>query len=242
MTHLKARITRPRAMSLCIALAAALLLLCAVIAAHAQRGDAEDAKSWYALRLRTGEALSLGFEHLWSSGASLRTEFVLGGRPYLTLVHRGRYIVIDKLAGTGASVERHENARRAKASPGRPFGFGDELETLVDAGGEYVGDETVQSGRCRLHRLTSQVGRQEVCVQEEGHGLPLYIKHWNRESNREEQVNYLSWIPDFEAGSDFFAPDPRVKLQEYSYDDYAQGKVREPVLYPRLIYGPREKP
>lgn len=242
MTHQKARTPRPRATSLCIALAAVLLLLGAVLAAHAQRKGAE---SWYAQRLSTGD-VSLGFEHLWSRGASLRAEVVLGGRPILTVVHKNRYIVVDKLAGTGISVERHENAQRTPAAPGRPFGFGDELESLLEEGGEYVGDETFQGVRCRLHRLTGQVGRQEVCVQEEGNGLPLYIKHWSRDSNREILVQYLNWVHAFETGPDFFAPDPRVQLREYRYADFikaaSQGEVKEPVLYPRLIHGPRERP
>lgn len=233
------RTISPRTTSLCAFLAAALLVLCSAFAAYAQ---GEDAPSWYALRLRTGE-VSLGFEHLWSSGASLRAEFVLGGRPVLTVVHKNRYIVVDKLAGTGVSVERHKNAQRAPVAPGRPFGFGDELESLLEEGGEYVGDETFQGVRCRLHRLTSQVGRQEVCVQEEeeGSGRPLYVKIWSRDSNQEVLIQYLNWVHAFETGPDFFTPDPRVKLREYSYDDFAQGKVKEPVIFPRLIHGPREK-
>ena len=200
------------------------------------------AETWYAQRVTTGDA-GLNIEHLWSKGGALRAEVVVGTRPVVTLVNATHYVVVDTLAGKGLSVERHANARARDAAGKRPFG--DELDILVAQGGEFVRVEELGAASCRLHRLTDDRGRQEVCVDPERE-LPVFLRRWDRASNREATIQYVNWSKGFEIGGQFFQPDPRVTLERHSYAQYVkaldEGKAAYPVFYPQLLHGPREKP
>ncbi len=205
---------------------------------------AASAETWYAQRVTQGGG-GIGVEHLWSSGASLRSEVVVGGHPVLTVIHGNRYWVVDRLSGEGISIERHPNAVKASASGARPFA--DEADRLQREGGEFIRDEPLgEDVSCRLFKLTNERGRQEVCVRSDETKLPVFIKSWDRNTKREAVIQYVNWSKGLAIAEDFFAPDPRAKITPYSYGAYVkatqEGNVGPaPVLFPHLLHGEREE-
>lgn len=202
------------------------------------------AETWYAQRVTQGDS-GMGVEHLWSSGASLRAEVVVGGHPVVTLVHGNRYSIVDRLTGEGISIERHPNAIRADDAAVRPFG--DEAERLQRQGGELIRDEPLgENVSCRLYKLTDERGRQEVCVRSEETALPVFIKSWNRNSKQKAVVSYGSWGKGLKIENDFFVVDAGANVKAYTYAAYAKatqaGNVGPaPVLFPHLLHGEREE-
>lgn len=198
------------------------------------------AETWYAQRV-TQSGGGVGVEHLWSSGASLRSEVVVGAHPVVTVVHGDRYWIIDRLTGAGISVVRHRNAVAADDPAGRPFA--DEAERLKQAGGEFIRDESLGGDmKCQLYKLTDDRGRQEVCVRKDDTELPVFIKSWDRGSKREAMTQYVNWIKDLPIGPEFFAPTPGANVTPYTYEAYVkaarEGSVGPaPVLYPHLLHG-----
>ena len=201
--------------------------------------------SWYTQRVTLGGA-GLGIENLWSEGAALRSQVVVNGHPMVTMVAGRRYVVVDLLRGAGLVVARHPNAVAQDRARSRPFGT--ELESLLAQGGEHVGDEDFSGVRCALYRLTDVRGRQEVCVgkseDEDAPKLPVFLRRWDRETNRSATIQYLNWRSGLTMGANFFKPDSRLALTEFSYEEYVRAlqeqKVNFPIFYPVLLHGPRE--
>ncbi len=204
---------------------------------------ADAANTWHTRRITTGAA-GLRIENLWSRGAALRSEVVVNGHPVITLVEGPRYVVVDLLRGVGIAVQRHANARAQDSPKLRPFGS--ELEIMNTQGGEFVGMDVFAGVDCRLHRLTNSRGRQEVCVlgDEGKKELPVFVRHWDRDTNRDTNIQYVNWRQGFEIADNFFAPDPRLQLTSFEYDAYVkalgEGRADMPILYPLLLHGPRE--
>lgn len=200
------------------------------------------AESWYAQRVNQGGG-GIGIEHLWSRGASLRSEVVVGAHPIVTGVDGDRYWIVDRMTGKGVSIQRHPNAIRADDPAKRPFG--NEAERLQKQGGEYVRDEPIGAdATCRLYKLTDERGRQEVCVGGDENALPVYVVNWDRKSKREGRVSYVNWIRGLEIDPAFFRPGAGIEITSYTYDEYvkaaASGVVGPaPVLYPHLLHGDR---
>ena len=221
-------------------LAAALSGLSALLATS----TSAEAETWYAQRVTTSSG-SVGVEHIWSKGASLRSEVVVGAHPIVTVVHEDRYWIFDRLSGEGISVARHPNAVAADDPDRRPFG--DEADRLEREGGEFVGDEKITPEiSCRLIKLTDDRGRQEVCVRDDETRLPVFLKTWDRDSNRRARIQYVNWIKDLEIEGSFFTLDGSRALKSYSYEAYVKaandGTVGPaPVLYPHLLHGDREQ-
>lgn len=222
-------------------LAAAVALCCGAVGAMGA-----SAETWYAQRISSGECVPLRIEDLWSRGAWLRAETVIGGRPIVTIVRGDRYITVDRLSGSGVSVKRHPNAQAADEPKGRPFG--NELRELRRAGGELVGEEELGGGaKCALWRLTSNEGRTEVCTSQEDSPRIFFVRRWDRASNCNLQWRYVQWLRDFEMKGSFFAAPAKAKIESYSYEKYVQSLGQSaagpalPPLIPLLLHGPREE-
>jgi len=214
---------------------AALALLLASAPGVAQ----ETESTWYAERITSGD-VPVHVEHLWSKGSKLRAEMVLGGHPIVTLVSGEHYIVIDRIAKTGASIQRSPKAIRQDAGRGRPFG--NEWIELDEAGGEKISTETIGGRECDLYRLTGAGGRREVCVSQDESRLPLQHSVWQRGSGREARTQYLDWTSGLALGEDFFEPDPGVTLEHLTYDAYLSRATKEqigpaPPFFRELLHG-----
>ena len=204
------------------------------------------ADSWHAERLTSSAGTPPRVERMWSKGAALRSEIVLGGHGVITYVKGDRYVVVDSLTGKGTSIQRSAKAVAQDATRGRPFGA--EQQLLVAAGGEKVKTEGAGEGACDLYRLTDQGGSREVCVTTTPEQLPVYVHAWDRKSGAESETRYLGWSKDME-GKDvaipdsFFTPDPRIALNTLTFDEFmAKAQAGEnvavaPILYPDLLIG-----
>jgi hypothetical protein len=217
----------------------ALVFLLACVA------SAASAQSWHAERLTTG-AGAPRVERLWSKGAAMRAELVLGGHLVITYVKGDRYVVVDGLTGKGTSIQRNPKAIAEDAKRGRPFGS--EQELLIAMGAEKVKTEGAGDGACDLYRITDQAGRREVCVTTDGEKLPLVVRGWDRKSGAESETRYIGWSKDLEGknvaiADSFFTPDPRIALESFTFEAFmAKAQAGEnaavaPILYPDLLVG-----
>jgi len=208
--------------------------------------SAAAADSWHAERITSGAGSQPRVERLWSKGAALRAEIVLGGHVVITYVKGDRYVVVDALTGKGTSIQRSPKSIADDAKRGRFFGT--EQQSLVAAGAEKVKTEGSGEGACDLYRITDQAGRREVCVTTSKEQLPLYVRAWDRQSGAESETRYLAWAKDLEGkdvaiSDSFFTPDPRVTLESLTFDAFmAKAQAGEsaavaPILYPELLVG-----
>jgi len=213
------------------------LILPWIVLALATPSIAEGA--WYAERLSSGDS-PVRVEHLWSKSGRLRSETVFLGHPIVTIVKGDQYVIYDRLAGTGVSIQRSPVAIQQAA--GRDRLFGNELDVLVEAGGEKVRVEELSGRACDLYRLTNQEGRREVCVTQDESQLPVFRRVWMRASGKTAEARYLEWSSELEVDDGFFVPDPRVHLEFVTYDDYLKRASKErigpiPPLHRELLHG-----
>jgi hypothetical protein len=214
---------------------AALVLLLASAPVSAQ----EAPSTWYAHRITSGDT-PLIVEYLWSKGPKQRAEIVVGGHPIVTIVNGERYIIIDRLANTGVSIQRSRAAIREDRTRSRPFG--NEGGELQAAGAEKVATDNIAGRKCDRYRLTNREGRREVCLTRDEKLLPLQLKVWQRSTGKEAVTRYLDWTSDLPLPDEFFEPDPAVTLEQLSYDDYVRRASDErigpaPPFFRDLLHG-----
>ena len=75
--------------------------------------------------------------------------------------------------------------------------------------------------------------------------IPFQVQTYDRRSGMTEVLNYGGWMSGMQIDDDYFAPDPRTELQEFSYEEYVlrsrAGPVGPaPVLYKNLLHGEGE--
>ena len=201
--------------------------------------ESSDEEVWYTERISSGDA-PVRVEHLWSRGDRMRAETVFLGHPIVTIINGDRYIMFDRLAGTGVSIERSSRAIQDDASRARPFG--NEFAILLEAGGEKVRTEEMGGRVCDVYRLTSSRGRREVCVTPDEDRLPLFRRVWLRGSSQTGETRYLEWSRNIEIPDAFFQPGSQVKLEYVSYDDYVKRASKErigpaPPMHRELLHG-----
>jgi hypothetical protein len=68
------------------------------------------------------------------------------------------------------------------------------------------------------------------------------VKTYDRETATTGKVDYVNWLHNPLVGDEFFAPDPRLKLQQFGYEEYRKrlrlGPIGPaPVLYRHLLHG-----
>jgi hypothetical protein len=217
------------------------VLLLALAPAFAQQGPPASAgpETWYTERLITG-ASTPGVEHLWSKGPWLRSEVVVAGQPIVQIVRGERYLIVNRLLRTGVSIGRNPIAIQKDASRRRPIG--DDAELILAGGGEPAGSSKIGGDTCTLMRLTDADGRRETCVSTGEAHVPLRTTFWQRASNRTTEINYLTWASQVPLSDDFFAPEPGIQLQEFSYEQYLAASQKGPVgpappTFSHLLHG-----
>jgi hypothetical protein len=233
--------TRMRRMVRSAAVARILVLLPLLLAlapAFAQPAPAGP-ETWYTERLITG-AGAPGVEHLWSKGAWLRSEVVVGGQPILQIVRGERYVIVNRLLRSGVSIRRNPIAIQKDAS--RRRSIGDDGDIILAAGGEPAGSSQIAGQACTVVRLTDGEGRRETCVSTNEAKVPLRTTFWHRASNRTSEINYLTWASQVPLPDEFFAPGPDVQLQELSYEQYLEASQKGPVgpappTFAHLLHG-----
>jgi hypothetical protein len=227
-----------------VALAAVPLLLAPALA-FAQAGDKRPAGPpappvWHAQKMETTELSGFSVTYFWSRGRSLRAETVFQGEPMLTLVHGDWYYAIDELRGSGVAIQRGPAARAADARNERPFA--EEARMILSRGGEKIRSEKSGTQQVDVYRLNDEAARRDVWVVQGKEPLPLRVEVFDKGMKSQSRRDYIGWTQALDLPDAFFEPDPRVKLERYSYDEYlkksADGPVGPaPILYGSLLHG-----
>lgn len=217
-----------------------LLVVCLAPAAFAQRAAVLGPTSWYAATVAEDEKGGFLMVHFWSKGPLFRSEAVLAGRKIVTIVDRNTYYILDEVSGRGIAIERSEAARELAAKGKRPFG--NELDELIQQGGELIGSEEAQGQTVDVFRLTDARGRRTIWVSTTKPPVPLRVVTFDRNSAESGKVDYVNWLHNPALADSFFAPDPRIQMQKLTYDEY-RTEIRKgpvgpaPVLYRHLLHG-----
>ena len=228
-----------------VTLGALLALLAMVSMAWAESPpkpipEAAKPTSWYAATVVEDAQGGFLMVHFWAKGPLFRSEAVLGGRRIVTIVDRTDYYIIDAVGRTGIAIERSAAARALDETRGRPVG--NELEQLLAQGGELIGSEQAQGKTLDVYRVTDDRGRRTIWVSTTNPPVPLRVKTYDRETATTGKVDYVNWLHNPPVGDEFFAPDPRLKLQHFGYEEYRKrlrlGPIGPaPVLYRHLLHG-----
>ncbi len=197
------------------------------------------ARSWFAEKYAAGD-VPVRVEYLWSKGPLFRSEAIIAGHPIVTIVRGDQYIIIDRLTRKGVSIQRSARAIAEQKGSERPFG--NELTSLLAAGGEFVGTQDFAGKRCDLYRLTNGEGRREVCATQDEAKLPVLLRVWMRKSKRQVEGRYVNWVNTLDIPDSYFEPDPRIPLRPISYQQYLEHahldlELPAPPLYRDLLHG-----
>jgi hypothetical protein len=220
-----------------LAVAVAALASLPHFARAEEKRPSAQGETWYTERLITTGA-SPTIEHLWSKGAWLRSELVVGGQPIVQFVKGDRYVIVNRVQRQGVAIQRNPRAIERDGAGKRPFA--DDRDRIVAAGGERVGMEKFGEQECELYRVTDADGRRETCVTTGG--LPLRTQMWHRASGSSSTASYLTWASHVPLPDDFFEPEPGTAIEEYSYEQYLAAVQKGPVgpappLHGHLLHG-----
>lgn len=199
----------------------------------------EEPETWYVEKYAAGD-VPVRVEQLWSRGPLFRAESVVAGHPIVTIVRGDQYIIIDRIRRQGVTIERAPEAIAESEKHNRPFG--NELQGLLAAGGEFVKVEDFGGLKCDLHRLTNTSGRREVCASQDAEKLPILLRVWMRKSNRRVEGRYVNWNKALGTPAYFFEPDPRILLKPITYQEYVKNSgagldLPAPPQYRDLLHG-----
>ena len=197
--------------------------------------------NWYVSAVISGRS---GFRitHLWSKGAKLRSETMLGSHPITTIVRGRHYWIFDRLTAEGIDIERSPQAVAEDGARIRPFG--NDLDEVIRAGGEKV-EETELSGiPAEVWRVTSKKGRRTVWVTASEPRVPLRVENFDRDSGESVTLDYSGWSSPKEIPDAFFEPPSDLRITRIAYEAFAartdQAAVgRLPILHPALVHGTR---
>jgi hypothetical protein len=206
------------------------------------RAAAAQEAAWWTQRITFGAGPAF-VENLWTKGRRMRAESIIEGHRVLTFVDDKRYVIVDDLGRTGLSIERSPHSVAQDAKRKRPFG--NEVDDILKAGGEKVGED-VRAGQDVEHYRVSKSGgdRDEVWVTKDATRLPIEALYRDRETGAANRRVYLRWI-EVPLPDDFFAPPRDVKLESMGYDEYTSRSKQGPVgpappFYSDLLHGTRE--
>jgi hypothetical protein len=172
----------------------------------------------------------------------MRAEAVFQGHPIVTIVDERRYVMLDEVTRTGVAIARSPASIAQDAKRKRPFGR--EADDLIAQGGEKVGTEVRAGEELDHFRLTRPGGDQrEVWASPDELRLPQESRSFDRASGQESRVVYLGWVQQPFPDS-LFQPDPGVKLEQLSYEEYVARSQKTlvgpaPPLFSDLLHGPR---
>jgi hypothetical protein len=172
----------------------------------------------------------------------MRANTLIAGHPITTIVRGDRYFAFDPLRGEGVSIRRSSRALEQEASRGRPFG--NDLQELIDAGGEEIENVRLAGVDATMWRFTDDLVRRTVWVRRRKPVLPLRVETFDRASAQTISLDYVSWREEIEIPDAFFELPSGLEVLELEYDAYleasAQGAVGSlPILYPDLLHGGR---
>jgi hypothetical protein len=235
---------RTQARRTALALAAFALLHVSAEQGAGQPAGPPPPPVWHAWCMESSEIGGFSVKYFWSKGRSLRVESVIRGQPVLTLVNREWYYAIDVIGNTGIAVQRSPRARAEDARGERPFG--DEARIVLERG-EKVRSEKLGTATADVYRLNDETARRDVWVAQGGERLPLRVEIFDRALKTPSRRDYMGWTQALDLPDSFFEPDPRVKLERMSYDEYLKSSTNAPagpvpVLYGSLLHGPSEEP
>ena len=210
-------------------------------AATAKRAEPErpaGPPTWYALTLAHAE-IGINVAYFWSKGPKLRAETVVAGHTVVTVVNGDTYYAYDATSREGVAIERSKQAIAKDSPDRRPFGR--ELEVILGQGGEKVGEEAIGGRVCERYRITDDAGRREIWVTKDEFRLPLRLEIYTRMSGKTIFTDFVNWTRDLPLDDGFFEPDPGIRLQRLSFEDYAKSQFTPigpvPVLYMDLVTG-----
>jgi outer membrane lipoprotein-sorting protein len=207
-------------------------------AERAAKPAPEGPPTWYALSLAHAE-IGINVAYFWSKGPKLRAETVIGGRKVVTVVNGDTYYAYDATSREGVAIGRSKEAIAKDAPDRRPFGR--ELEVIAGQGGEKVGEEEIGGRVCERHRITDDAGRREIWVTKDELRLPLRLEIYTRVTGKTIFTDFVNWSRDLPIDDGFFEPDPGVRFQRLSFEEYAASQFTPigpvPVLYMDLVTG-----
>jgi hypothetical protein len=204
----------------------------------ARSPSASKAPTWFAAALAHSE-LGLNVAYFWSKGPWLRAETVIGGRKVVSLVVGDTYYAYDATSLDGVAIGRSRAAIAKDAPDRRPFGR--DLEVIERQGGEKVGEEEVGGRVCERYRVTDAAGRREVWVTKDELQLPVKLEIYARPTGKTIHTDYVNWSAALALDDGFFQPEPGVRFQRLSYEEYAARQFTPigpvPILYMDLLSG-----
>lgn len=196
-------------------------------------------RTWYAKSIARGEGGMLIVDY-WSKGDRFRAETVVAGHTIVTIVNASYYYTLDPVGGRGIRIERSERAIAQDAERDRPFA--NELDKLLQDGGERVGSDPVVGRDYDHYRITDGSGKREVWVTPGEQKIPVQVKTFHRESAMTDVLNYAGWMVGIGIADSFFEPDPRIEIEPVGYAEYMERSRKgpvgpAPVLYKHLLHG-----
>ena len=196
--------------------------------------------SWYAQAFARSDT-GLNVTYLWSLKSKFRAETVSRGHRIVTIVNGDTYYVYDALTMTGIAIRRAPAALAAESPDRRPFG--NEVQTLIDQGGEKIREESIAGQRAEVYQITDDSGRRIAWVTQDDRRLPIRIEVFNRKSGSTRYKEYVDWVSGLPVTDAFFKPEPGIQFERFEFDEYIE-KVLEkdsaatlPILYGELLHG-----
>lgn len=194
---------------------------------------------WYAMSViqATGR---MTVTHLWSKGDLFRSVSVIRGVPVVTLVNKNIYYTINEMENIALAVERSPGAVAEDASRSRPFA--NELNTLIEQGGEKIRVQSVAGAMTTVWRVTDDAGQRTVWALAGGPAVPIRVENFDRKSGVTGQVAYVNWLYDIPIPDEFFEPWEGLKIRRMSYPQYLKARGLGPVgpappLFSELLNG-----
>ena len=196
-------------------------------------------RGWYAMSViqATGR---MTVTHLWSKGDLFRSISVIRGVPIVTLVNKDTYYTINEMENIALAVERSPGAIAEDASRIRPFA--NELDTLIEQGGEKIRVQSVAGAMTTVWRVTDDAGQRTVWALAAGPSVPIRVENFDRKSGVTGQIAYVNWLYDIPIPDEFFEPWEGLKIRRMTYAQYLKARGRGPVgpappLFSELLNG-----
>ena len=222
---------------------AAVLCAAAAPAAEEKPAPAQPAApagppTWFAMALAHSE-IGINVAYFWSKGPWLRAETVVVGRKIVTIVRGDTYYAFDATGREGVAIGRSRAAIAKDAADRRPFGR--ELEVVLAQGGERIGEDALGGRKVERFRVTDDAGRREIWVTPDELRLPVRVEIFARPTGKTISTDFLSWTAAVPIADAFFEPEPDVRFQRLSFDEYAARQFTPvgpvPILYLDLLTG-----
>jgi len=196
--------------------------------------------SWYAETFSRSDT-GLNVTHLWGLKSRFRAETVIRGHRLVTIVSGDTYYTYDALTMAGIAIRRAPAAVAEDSRNPRPFG--NELQILIEDGGEKIREEAIAGRRADVYQVTDDNGRRMVWVTQDDRRLPIRIEIFARKSGSTRYKEYVDWVSGLPLTDAFFEPEPSIQFQRFELDEYIAKTLANdpataiPILYGELLHG-----